>query len=148
MRRQLIDCPGTRPMKKQSLHPPRRDYHSRGRILIDYYGTRTISPFPKKELLAREMKRKSITTVLEETTQRSQVFKRPPAHRLPSKRKKSTIHQNVHQNVKSTSVDTHSHKSQKNITNNCSRLRRRLQAANNPISNGLHFHDILRELLL
>ena len=36
----------------------------------------------------------------------------------------------------------------KEFHNNCSSLWRRLQATNNPISNGLHLRDILRELLL
>ena len=101
-------------MKRLDLYFPKRNYHSWRRRLVDYYGTRTISPFPRKKLFIHEMTSKSTTTVLKETTQDSQrqaswKGNQPIGRQL----KKKVLYISI---LKSTAVDTNPHKSQKNIT--------------------------------
>ena len=85
---------------------------------IDYHGTRTIFPFPKEgttplqndkqvDYYGTQNQRQPMTMLHEKASSRSAVNS-----------KESTIHQNV----KSTAVDTHPHESQVNITINCSSL--------------------------
>ena len=130
---------------------PKRSHHSFSKMktcrLLQYStNDETRSPFPKRiysstrwqtnRLLRYSKTQLKIANdkLREKATNRSVV----------NSKEKSTIHPNV----KSTAVDTHPHKSQKNITTKCSSLRRRLQTTDNFISDGLHLRDVFRELLL
>ena len=83
--------------RDKDLYSRSRNYHSRRQKLIDYYGTRTSSPLPKKELFVQEMTSKSTAMALEKTTQDSQwqaSWKgNQPIGR--QRKKESTIHLNV-----------------------------------------------------
>ena len=141
---------GQIPYLQQRLIHPRTDNSStamHSKRKFNYYSTRTIYPFPTKELLVLETTSKSTTTVLEEMIQdsrRQASWKGNQPTGRQMKGKKSTIHHND----KSTQVDSYPHKSQEDITINCSRLWCRLQATNNLISDGFYLRNILRESLL
>ena len=153
MRRQSIDYYHTRSLDgTRSLHP-KKTHSSRlqDNKLSVYSGTRPtdgtcslsrkrISTSTRQQLvdysenirLLRHSK-KQIKTANIKATSRSAI-----------NLKESTIHQNV----KSTAMDTRLLKNQEDITMNCLSLWCWLQATDNLISDVLHLRNILREFLL
>ena len=121
MRQQFVDYYGTRLKLKQDLHFLKGTIRPRDDKQIDYYGTRRYNP------------RQSMTNFM----------KRQPTDRPSTKEKK--YYTLECQKYSSGQAST---QKPKEYYNNCSRLWRRLQATNNPISNGFHLRDILREFLL
>ena len=136
-------------MKRQYLYFPRRNHHSRRQRLVDYYGTRLMinkfSKFLEETIRPRDDRQFDYHSTRRNNSRQptTSFVKRQPAD-WPSTQKESTIHLNI----KKYCSGHKSTQKPKEYYNNCSSLWRRLQATDNPISDGFHLRDILREFLL
>ena len=120
---ELSDYSSTRPTDRTCSLSRKRISTSTRQQLVDYSENIRLLRYSKKQIKTANIK----------ATSRSAVNS-----------KKSTIHQNV----KSTAMDTRLHKNQEDITTNCLSLWCWLQATDNHISDGLHLLNIFRESLL
>jgi len=120
---ELSDYSSTRPTDQTCSLSHKRISTSMRQQLVDYSENIRLPWYSKKQIKTANIK----------ATSRSAINS-----------KEST----VHQNVKSTSVDSYPHQKPRAYYNNCSSLWRWLQAADNLISDGLYLCDIFRESLL
>ena len=152
MRRQSIDYYHTRSSDGiRSLHP-KKTHSSRleDNELSVYSGTRPIDG-------TCSLSRKRISTSTRQLVDYSENIRllRYSKKQIKTANIKATSRSavnlkesTIHQNVKSTPIDTRIHKNQEDITTNCLSLWCRLQATDNLISDGFHLRNILREFLL
>ena len=109
--------------KSDMLPISQKDLYIHGKQLVDYSENIRLLRYSKKQIKTANIKATSRSAVnLKEST--------------------------IHQNVKSTPIDTRIHKNQEDITTNSLSLWCRLQATDNLISDGFHLRNILREFLL